>query len=251
MRSTRPLFRATANEHGFSLIVSLMMLIVIIILGISASQMAVNEERGSRADRDRQIAFQAAEAALKDAEREILGPPAPTTPPNCAFPGQTARGWGRMVGGSLSLTCFNQINAASALSPCSGPPNAGLCPYDELRPAWRRSATDATVTHIDFVADAKQSGSMSTAVYGQFTGQKYGAQNDGSGAPTSFGSSATLPIYPPRYIIEQVPLNTSTTAKSQEGGASLCPCMFRITAMGFGTSINTQVVLQTVIATKD
>jgi type IV pilus assembly protein PilX len=255
MRLARHHFLAMTNERGFSLIVSLMMLIVIIILGISASQMAVNEERGSRADRDRQIAFQAAEAALKDAELEILGPPPPTTVPNCAYPGQTARGWGRMISGTLTLTCFNQINAigftTSALSPCSGPPNAGLCPYDELHPAWRRSATDATLTHIDFVADAKQTGSMSTAAYGQFTGQTYGAQNSASGAPTSFGSSATLPIYPPRYIIEQVPLNTSTTAKSQEGGSGLCPCMFRVTAMGFGTSINTQVVLQTVIATKD
>ena len=64
------------RQGGFSLIVSLMMLIVIIILGISGSQMAINEERGSRADRDRQIAFQAAEAALKDAEFEIYGSPA-------------------------------------------------------------------------------------------------------------------------------------------------------------------------------
>ena len=232
--------RAACAQRGFSLIVSLMMLIVIIILGISASQMAINEERGARNDRDRQIAFQAAEAALKDAEYEILNPASPA----CAAQGQTNRGRGR----SGTSTCFNSINAigftATATSACSVTPTAGLCEFNAATPAWLRLATDPM--HIDFLADAKGSGTMSTVVYGQYTSQIYGSQVSLPGKPLS--------RYPPRYIIERVQQNTSVdtlTGAGDSSDASGGAYMFRITAMGFGANPNTQVVLQTIVATKD
>ncbi|MFC3108225.1 PilX N-terminal domain-containing pilus assembly protein [Undibacterium arcticum] len=59
------------RQRGASLIVSLLMLIAVLLLGISAAQMALQSEKASRNDRDRQIAFQAAEAALQDAEMDI------------------------------------------------------------------------------------------------------------------------------------------------------------------------------------
>lgn len=231
-------------QRGFSLIVSLMMLIVIIILGISASQMAINEERGARNDRDRQIAFQAAEAALKDAEFEILNPASPGGP--CAAPGQINRGRGRL--GYATSTCFNSINAIgftpSATSACSLPPNAGLCDFSAASPAWLRPVTDPL--HIDFLADAKGSGTLSTVAYGQYTGRSYGSQVTLPGKPLS--------RYPPRYIIERVQQNTSVdtlTSAGDSSDASGGAYMFRITAMGFGVNPNTQVVLQTIVATKD
>lgn len=233
-------FRGAHQQRGFSLIVSLMMLIVIIILGVSASQMAVNEERGARNDRDRQIAFQAAEAALKDAEYEILG----SASPPCAAPGQIGRGHGR----AGTFTCFNSINTvgftATAGSACSLPPNQGLCDYDAASPAWRRPQTDPT--HVDFVADAKGTGTMSSVEYGHFTGNKYGSQT------TAGFAGKPLSRYPPRYIIELIPQNTSSADTMTEGGACAgLPCMFRITAMGFGANVNSQVVLQTIVSTKD
>ena len=234
--------RIGSRDRGFSLIVSLMMLIVIIILGVSASQMAVNEERGARSDRDRQIAFQAAEAALKDAEYEILN----TASPACAAPGQINRGRGR----ASTFTCFNSVNAVgfgpSATSPCSVPPNAGLCDYNAATPAWRRLATDPI--HIDFVADAKGTGSMSTVRYGQYTNRVYGSQ----AIPALAGKP--LSIFPPRYIIERVRQNTSVDTLTGAGDGSDSSdgaYMFRVTSMGFGTNVNTQVVLQTIVATKD
>ncbi len=238
--------RVTARQRGFSLIVSLMMLIVIIILGISASQMAINEERGARNDRDRQIAFQAAEAALKDAEFEIINPASPGG--LCTAPGQMNRGRGRL--GFAASTCFNSINAigftATATTPCSVPPNAGLCEFNATTPAWLRPASD--VMHIDFLADAKGSGTMSTVAYGQYTNRVYGSQAQAA----LFGQP--LSRYAPRYIIERVQQNTSVdtlTGAGDSSDASGGAYMFRVTAMGFGANPNTQVVLQTIVATKD
>lgn len=237
---------ASRTQRGFSLIVSLMMLVVIIILGVGAAQMAINEERGARNDRDRQLAFQAAEAALLDAEYEILGPPGtpPTATGNCTEPGQTNVGWQR----TGTSTCFNTINSVGFVettsSPCSTPPNEGLCPYDAAYPAWRRVKNDAVLNPsgkvVDFLADAKGATNPTTVQYGRFTGRSFGSQQVSgmSGVPVS--------VYPPRYIIERVPQNTSVDEISSGG-----KWMYRVTAMGFGANANTQVVLQTVISTRD
>lgn len=61
----------TERQNGMSLIVCLLMLVVVLLLGTSAVRMALQEERASRIDRDRQVAFEAAEAALRDAELDI------------------------------------------------------------------------------------------------------------------------------------------------------------------------------------
>ena len=209
------------------------MLIVIIILGISASQMAINEERGARNDRDRQIAFQAAEAALKDAEYEILNPASPL----CAAPLEHGRG--RMN----TLTCFNATNSIGFIPHCSVPPNAGLCDYDPILPVWR---DPDPINGIDFLGDAKGSGSNKSVSYGTFSGKTYGSQ-------VALGIDKPLSRYPPRYIIELVPRNTSidTLTGPGSGGGLGGGHMFRVTAMGFGANSNSQVVLQTVVSTQD
>jgi type IV pilus assembly protein PilX len=64
--------RYTINKQaGASLIVSLIMLIVVLTLSISVATMSLQNEKSSRSDRDRQVALNAAEAALKDAESDI------------------------------------------------------------------------------------------------------------------------------------------------------------------------------------
>ena len=236
-RSRRSIARSgrlvlSSGERGFSLIVSLMMLIVIIILGVSASQMAINEERGARNDRDRQLAFQAAEAALKDAEQEIYG----TSAPLCTLAGQQGRG--RMRAGTY--TCFNESNYFGYALGCSTPPNAGLCTNNPALPAYLDSV------NVNFYKDATGLGNNHTVAYGTYTGRTYGSQ-------ASLGSSQPVSIYPPRYIIEAVPKNTSVDSSTLPGagagqGGAL---MFRVTAMGFGASPTSQVVLQAVVATQD
>ncbi|HVL76104.1 MAG TPA: pilus assembly protein [Noviherbaspirillum sp.] len=59
------------RELGAALIVALMMLVGVLALAVSAAQIAIQAERAARNERDRHVAFQAAEAALLDAEMDI------------------------------------------------------------------------------------------------------------------------------------------------------------------------------------
>ncbi len=218
--STGELGLARRGQRGFSLIVSLMMLIVIIILGVSASQMAINEERGSRNDRDRQLAFQAAEAALKDAEFEILNPASPV----CAAAPAIGRGRAGTV------TCFNENNALGFPSiDCSPPPNEGLCAQSDSNVPVYLSP------NVDFLGDAMgTTATLHTVKYGRFTGQQFPSQATLPGA---------VPAFLPRYIIERVPKNVIINSDKDQ------PYMFRVTAIGFGANVNSQVVLQSVVST--
>ncbi|MBP9942440.1 MAG: hypothetical protein KBF33_13790, partial [Comamonas sp.] len=62
---------AMTAQQGVSLIMVMLIMVVVSMLGIGGVQIAMMAERGARNDRDMQIAFQAAEAALIDAEFDI------------------------------------------------------------------------------------------------------------------------------------------------------------------------------------
>lgn len=61
------------HQRGASLLIVLLMLVVVMLFGVSSAQLTLMNEKSSRNDRDRHIAFQAAEAGLRDAERDIAG----------------------------------------------------------------------------------------------------------------------------------------------------------------------------------
>lgn len=63
----------SGRERGAALVMVLCIMLALMIIGVSAARSALNAEKASRAERDRHIAFQAAEAALGDAERDIEG----------------------------------------------------------------------------------------------------------------------------------------------------------------------------------
>lgn len=74
------------HQRGITLPVTMLMLLAALAIGASAAQMAMLGEKSARAERDHLIAFQAAEDALMDAERDInagLGQPVevPVPPP--------------------------------------------------------------------------------------------------------------------------------------------------------------------------
>lgn len=52
----------------------MILLVIVSLLGIGAAQISLMGERGTRNDRDYQVAWQGAEAALMDAEFDIRGP---------------------------------------------------------------------------------------------------------------------------------------------------------------------------------
>jgi type IV pilus assembly protein PilX len=126
--------RALAAQKGVTLLVTLLLLLGVLILGASAANMALVGERAARADRDRQLAFQAAEEAVMDAERDVDGK-------NSSPSRQAALG-------SAAPDAF--------AADCGKGDLAGLCASpDGLAPAWQR---------ID-IADGAGS-----AAHGQFTG---------------------------------------------------------------------------------
>lgn len=61
------------NQSGFALIAALIFMIVLTIIGVSVATSTTGEERIARNFRDRDIAFAAAEAALRDAELRVSG----------------------------------------------------------------------------------------------------------------------------------------------------------------------------------
>jgi type IV pilus assembly protein PilX len=67
MRRQHPSFR----QPGISLVVVLLFLLIMTVLGITAVRTSNLEEKMSGNERDRELAFEAAEATLRDAERDI------------------------------------------------------------------------------------------------------------------------------------------------------------------------------------
>ncbi len=59
------------SQRGISLVIALMFLVVLTILGLVAVRSSTVQERMAGNDRDRAVAFEAAEATLRDAERDI------------------------------------------------------------------------------------------------------------------------------------------------------------------------------------
>lgn len=122
----------------------MMILVIVSLLGISGAQIALMSERGARNDRDLQIAFQAAEAALYDATNDIEGP-------------STSRS-----------SLFKAGNILPFSSDCGTSGNSkGLCrPADAgIKPVWLA---------IDFTADDSPS-----TEFGQFTGTSFDAGTAG------------------------------------------------------------------------
>lgn len=62
-----------SSQGGISLVIVMIFLVILSILGITAMQGSTLSSRIARNEADRNLAFQAAEAAIKDAEADIKG----------------------------------------------------------------------------------------------------------------------------------------------------------------------------------
>ncbi|MBK6865934.1 MAG: pilus assembly protein [Ideonella sp.] len=195
MRTIRPL--AVPAQRGVTLVIVLMLLVVVTLLGVGAARMAMLAERSARNDRDYQVAWQAAEAALMDAQFDIRGPNASA---------------------SQRMDLFDQNNTSVFQPGCNTTaPYLGLCEpaVEGAKPVW------ATV---DFTDDDR-----TTVEYGTYTGRTFDA-----------GSTGVRPARAPRYMIEWVP-DTTPGGNAASGSK---PIIYRVTAMGFGTREDVQVVMQ-------
>ena len=77
--STSQQFNAPRQQSGVALFISLVLLLVLTIIGVSSVQTTSLEVRMSRNEHDTLLAFQAAESALRDAEANLLGITATTS----------------------------------------------------------------------------------------------------------------------------------------------------------------------------
>lgn len=177
-RSTVCLARPQPLQTGFSLITTMILLIVVTLLGVGAGQMVLLSEKSTRFDRDQQIAFQAAEAALVDAEFDIRGPKLPGTDPLKTprfdtFTGKTDK----------NVEFFDG---------CGSSTSAGLCSDALVSGKSVMYGVDFT----DTLANSK------TVGFGQFTGRNF-----------STGSTGLRSEIAPRYIIELMPDPVSSSTQ--------------------------------------
>jgi type IV pilus assembly protein PilX len=94
------------RQQGVALITGLIFLVVLTLIGITASRMASLEERMSGNMRDRSLAMQAAEMALRDAERDIRGGAGVTRA--SAISGLT-----NFVSACTNGLCYNGLNGSA------------------------------------------------------------------------------------------------------------------------------------------
>lgn len=153
MRMQTPLFlpqpASKAVQGGFSLITTMILLAVVTVLGVAASQLVLMAERSSRFDRDAQIAFQAAEAALVDAELDIQGP---------------------NTSASTRVALFEPKNKVNFAPGCATTGvNRGMCLQADAgkKPVWYQ---------VDFT---DESANAKTAKFGEFTGRTFNVGTTG------------------------------------------------------------------------
>lgn len=161
------IFFSRRHQGGMTLVATLLILMVVLMLSIAASQIAIQGEKTSRNDRDRQIAFQAAEAALLDAEMDIEHSPDAGRSRSDFFSNASAIGFPSDAGAACGSGEQNRY--------------LGLCHHSEIGsvPIWHI---------VNFMDDAASTNS--SVPYGRFTGQSFHTAN------------GSLPQKLPRYIIE-------------------------------------------------
>lgn len=162
------------RQRGVSLVMSLIFLVLLTLIGVSAMTTTTLEEKMTGSERDRAIAMQAAEAALRDAEMDIDN--------RLAYPTFTGKRTPKISGAT-------GFGVGSTAATCS---TAGLC----LPPA----PDNETYFGKNFPANAQ------TVQYGTYTGATAIAGVTAQpryvieaipvvGAPASWGSSPPTHIY--------------------------------------------------------
>ena len=211
-------------QRGASLIVVLLILIVVSILGVGGAQIALMAERGSRNDRDMQMAWQAAEAALIDAELDLITPASSASSP--------ARGsiFGMTIVGTPPRNVqAEKVNIVNFTTTCgtktdvnaNGQSTWGLCSLPATgKPAWLTANFEST------------GNSATTVEFGRFTGRTFAA-----------GALGAQPVQAPRYVIEAIP---DEGAASRDKTAPELNYVYRVTSMGFGPRVDIQAVVQMV-----
>lgn len=269
MRNIRRLVKPAASQHGVALVVVLIFLLALSTLAIFSSRNATLSERQARNELEYQVARQAAEAALRDAEKDLAAADGSVVAPGaiCA----TARGG-----------AFRSDDVTAPGSEFTNACTRGQCLGDTARYAVDWKAATTSNPGQPWWPDSK--GGSWNNTFSSKPSRSSGAVNCGTftGA-VSLGVFTGTPALPgvvrqPEYLIEYIrpsqdlgfensnftcptPVMTGTDAGFASAdaigsaGAQVqnMPChLFRITARGFGSTTrgigaipSTEVLLQT------
>ena len=194
------------RQRGASLIMVLLILLVITVMGISAAQISMLGERATRYDRDYQIALQAAEVALMDAEFDIRGP---------------------NTSGSARMTNFKHGDKTYFVDGCGAGSGStqGLC--------------------VPVQAQPNPFGLRSTSLMKRpRPGRSHWARS--RAALSMPAAAESCPRESPATCIEVLDDKTvgENTSTNPYGPGPSGGVVYRITAMGFGPDERTQAVLQ-------
>lgn len=207
------------KQQGVALIVVLGMLSVIFVIATISIRLTLLAERSARNDRDRQVAYQAAEAALADAELDIMGPNAAANR-RCSMSAQDF---------SLFKDGCGTDTTDKTRGLCN---NVSLPGNTDYKPLYAQvnfdDASNTTRKYVNF---------------GEFTGRSSYVKDQLTGG---------LSAKPPRYIIETVrkfqpTIKTSAPDGTYSIGVAPDETAFLVTALGYGVSENTRVMLQALI----
>lgn len=198
-------------QKGVALVFVLIMMSIIFVMAAVTSRVASMGERASRNDRDRQIAFQAAEAALSDAELDIMGPGS---------------------AGASRVGVFWDYPTSDGCS--SSSTTRGLC--TQLIP--QSGDSDLRQMYLRVFDVAPDDSDRGYVLFGEYTGRTDDFSVAGASNP------GALPALLPRYIVEK----TSLSFRNRFATAGKPMNAFVVTAVGYGIQPTTQVVLQALIS---
>lgn len=211
------------RQGGVSLIVVLLLLVIVSMLGVASMQIALMGERGARNDRDMQIAWQSAEAALVDAEIDLKGP-------NSAASSRTGK-----IQTSPKIPAGGCDTTAEWRGFCSAEIAVDGASTGTKKPTWLT---------VDFT---KTGGDAPSVALGTFTGRSY--KNAGADLGTGI-----QPALAPRYIMEDVSamdganagggMVTGNYKSAAKIGKSATERLYRVTAVGFGPRSDVQAAVQ-------
>lgn len=231
-RINRP---AVVRHRGVALIV--VMLIMIAITGISlwTARQSLLSEGIARNENDQVAAQQAAEAALRDAERDFL-----TALPTTAANASCSRGKVKLIPSDFTSDC-----------------KTGLCFQEDSE--YPRAAWQASPAVAEFWWPAAKGGQWNddpATKPGRVPSVTANRCSDFTGGVPLGTFTGVAPVSgvarQPEYLIEyfkrkNVRLNLAETQVSGQGNSpNEWSAMYRITARGFGYSERTQVVLQSI-----
>lgn len=186
----------------------MLFLIVLTVMVVSLMRTSILEEKMIANSRDWNVAFQAAESALRDAEREIKD----------------------------GIRVVGQTGFLAGCSTTAGPRGAGLCLPNLCTDT--SSSGDCLPIWIDLDKKQGDTGWRNGASAGKSVA--YGAGISGYKAA---GTSLTGVAAQPRYIIEVLTVPDASSLKPPPGQPAQ-KYVYRATAVGFGASTSTRVMLQ-------